>query len=344
MGGYSGGGTAGYPYPTKKSLRAVQPEDVDRDFVIAVLDTGVSLDWPGQRPHPFLAPNLALGWETQPDARENYSSDEDGGYDDDGYGVKAGRLDGHGTFVAGVIVREAPFASIEMRNPLDGPTSPPRNNELGLANAIRALRDVPNLKLVNLGGYNIRPDEQPPAEIEKALDELFGAHENALVVTSLSNNWSDEPVWPAAFNTYERFRGKVVAVGAVDETPTPYAGRWRTPPRASFANWGGVDVWASGVGVLGPHLHPDNMRLPGGEQATGWVHWSGTPFATAAVTGMVARLMRYSDGMTGREAFHALVEARQSAGVTVAVPGAPAEQWKPWLRARGSRWPEFPGV
>jgi hypothetical protein len=342
VGGYSGGGTAGYPYATKKSLRAAQPEDVDREFVIGVLDTGVSLDWPGKQPHPYIKPNLALGWETQPDARESYSSDEDSGYDDDGYGVKAGRLDGHGTFVAGVIVREAPFASLEMRNPLDGPTSPPRNNELSLANAIRELRDVPNLKLVNLGGYNIVP-VQAPAEIEKALDELFGAHEDLLVVTSLSNNWSDEAVWPAAFNAYDRFRGKVVAVGAVDETPTPYVGRWRTPPRAAFANWGGVDVWASGVGVLGPHLHPENVRLPGGEQATGWATWSGTPFATAAVTGMVARMMKYS-GLTGPEAYEALAEPRRKARINVAVQGVAEDLWRPWLRVRGSRWPEFPGV
>lgn len=342
MGGYSGGGTAGYPYPTQKTLRAVQPEDVDREFVVAVLDTGVSLDWPEKQPHPYIRPNLTSDSWSSPDARENYSTDEDGGYDDDGYGVKAGRLDGHGTFVAGVVVREAPFASVVMRNPLDGPTTPPRNNEESLANAIRGLRDVPNLKLVNLGGYNILPDEPAPTKIEEALDALFEVHPTALVVTSLSNNWSKDPVWPAAFNTYDKFKGKIIAVGAVDETPTPYSGTWRTPPRASFANWGGVDVWASGVGVLGPHLHPDNMRLPAGEKASGWVTWSGTPFATAAVTGMIARLMKYSGDLTGYQALQALIKPRLAA--TVAAPGVDKADEKPWLRVRGSRWPEFPGV
>jgi len=55
------------------------------------------------------------------------------------------------------------------------------------------------------------------------------------------------------------------------------------PPRAAFSNHGDwVDVYADGAMVLGP-------RLQDGEHA--WCRWSGTSFAAAAVTGMIAATM-----------------------------------------------------
>ena len=340
--GGAGGGTAGYPYATGETVSAARFTAVDPDFVIAVLDTGVTVDGLSKKPHPFIAGNLMAGWEQYPDPLEDYHP-ESAGYGG-GWSTTAGPQDGHGTFVAGRILREAPFATLAMRNPLDGPTPPPvLDNEHRIAAAIRGLTEVANLRLVNLGSYNVLPEPKPPLQIKEALNELFGKHPHVVVVTSLANNWRDEVVWPAGFNTAEHFGDGIIAVGAVDETPTPYVGQWRPPPKASFASWGGVDVWASGVSVLGPHLQP-GAKLVGGEATSGWVRWSGSPFATAAVTGMIARRMKQSQieevPLTARQAFAALVKDRPR----VEVPGVPASHWKPWLRELGSRWREFPGA
>jgi subtilisin family serine protease len=53
------------------------------------------------------------------------------------------------------------------------------------------------------------------------------------------------------------------------------------PRRASFSSrWPGIDVYASGTRVLGPTVW---------DGVAGWGRWSGTSFAAATVSGILAR-------------------------------------------------------
>jgi subtilisin family serine protease len=227
--------------------------EVDAGFVIGVIDTGVvALDG---RPHPFLEPNLAQGWE----------EDLLGG----------GSLDGHGTFVAGQIVLQARRATIAVHNTLDA-----TGEDEKVALAIRALAAEPNLKLVNLSFFS-GGEVFPPGRIEAALQYLFGERPDVLVVVAAGNGWTSAPTWPGAFN--QQFPGRVIAVGAVDGTVLG-TGEALPPPKASFSNYGRwVDLYAEGVNLLGPQSFA--------EEPAGWARWSGTSFAAAIVTGRIAEQM-----------------------------------------------------
>ncbi|GAA0733768.1 S8 family serine peptidase [Dactylosporangium roseum] len=145
-------------------------------------------------------------------------------------------------------------------------------------------------------------------------------------VPPAGNRWSAEgPAYPAAFALRPEFAGWVVPVGAIDESivPGPAA---PLPPRASFGNTGpGIDLYAPGVGVVGPRPVPAAAG-----QRHGWATWSGTSFAAATVTGVLARMLLADPGLPAARALDGL---RRRA---TPIPGAggPGIVW-----ARDSTWP-----
>lgn len=236
-------------------------------ITVGVIDTGVVLhdDEHDSAPHPWLASRL-VG-----------AIDEDTLTKDDGLLAAAA---GHGTFVAGVVLGEAPNASIRaVATMVDGYA----RDEL-VAEAITALADE-KVHLLNLSFCgDTATDSTAPPIIEDAIAAL---PDDVVVVAAAGNFGDTRPVWPAAFE-------RVIAVGAVDDL-CGADGSPERPARAPFSGYGAwVDAYAGGVSVLGPFCwHRESGastlgRLP--QHFRGWARWSGTSAATAVVTGRIARV------------------------------------------------------
>jgi Subtilase family len=118
-GGRSPAEAASHPLATNLMLPDTQGFP-DPDFVVAVIDTGVSVS--DGKPHPYIARSLAPNWieNTEPPPLD---------------GQKLDRFQGHGTFVAGLIHKEAPTATIHMRK---APSRP--NNEEQVAHIIEEIK------------------------------------------------------------------------------------------------------------------------------------------------------------------------------------------------------------
>jgi subtilisin family serine protease len=277
------------------------------DFVVAVIDTGVVTS--DGVPHEFLSGHLTDDWRHNTD---HLPID----------GRALGPYDGHGTFIAGLILREAPGATIHPVNVLDEEVG--HGDDKSVAMAVRDLIGVPDLKVVNLSFFGDEADEtSEPLEIKRALEALFASNPDVIVVTAAGNSARNAKVWPAAFNrSFER----LIAVGAVDDSLVRAAG---PPPKASFSNFGSwVDAYAPGVQLLGPtcwyveNIGPDG-RPP--QTFTGWSLWSGTSFAAATVSGRLAQAMM-TGAATPQEALELVLR-----GPRVPIPGVAEEHWSPYV-------------
>lgn len=244
---------------------------------VGVIDTGV-VSGNGQL-HPFLQGHVI-------DLSDDDVDVEDRADPGDSYG--------HGTFVAGVILREAPTARIHMKAALDV-ASGEWEDDL-VARAIREL-GAAGVTLINLS-FCGNPDEtETPGVIVDALEELG---DGVVVVAAAGNNPSSSPVFPAAVEL-SGSHPQIIAVGAVD---TNLDGE--VPPIADFSGFGGwVDAYANGRRVFGPH------------QEKGWILWSGTSFACATVTGRIAAAMVRSGRSAPEAAAVVLADGPKVAGTDI---------------------------
>lgn len=320
------GGAATYPVNlvTDPGLRTIQPVG---DFVVDAIDTGI-LSFDGQ-PHPYLSGRLTDDWDKNVDEFDTAQHPSS--------------ADGHGTFVAGVILRQAPAAKIRMQNPLDGPEG---GSDETVAAAIRNLITRHDLKLVNLSFFGSEPEAEPPCQIRAALRDLFEAHPDLVVVSAAGNSGTVTPFWPSAFSF-----PRLISIGAVDETvvpstrppspPEPPESGEQIPPIASFSNYGPtVDGYAGGVSVLGPRFTQDGEP---GDFRPGWCRWGGTSFAAAAVTGRIAQVMIDRE-IDARQALERVLTLRQPLGPSseptplVPVPGMAPECGRPYIRTGDPNW------
>jgi subtilisin family serine protease len=230
---------------------------------------------------------------------------------------KLGLTDGHGTFVVGRILHEADDVQVMSRRGADTGEFDADTAVARHLRAFAALEPEGRPQVVNLSFYGV--ETSPPVEIGRALLELLDAAPDLVVVTSAGNRWVSEPPWPAAFHRdLERHKERVVAVGAVDTSILEPVGL-STPPRASFSNtWAGIQLWAPGVRVSGPHVRFAQDRY---EFCTSV--WSGTSFAAATVTGVLAAGIRPGRS-TARDVLDDLVGAEPV--VVLGVDGWPAGQ------------------
>ena len=228
---------------------------------IAVLDTGY--DDAVKHLHPAL------------DARLEHAGDEDPVGSDGLLKHEAG----HGTFIAGIIMKHAPELRIRQVRVLD---------PAGVGDDVtvaRGLARADSAAVINLslGGYT--HGGRPPVALSTALGQL---NDTVVVVAAAGNNGSPEPFWPAAFK-------RVIGVGALDTT----GGKMR---RADFSNYGHwVDVYAPGTDVhstylAGEYLEADKHLA----HLAGWALWSGTSFAAPQVAAEIAKRVR--TGVTARRA------------------------------------------
>jgi len=290
----------------------------DPTFVVGVLDTGIVLndDRHHGEPHPFLRDHLTPGSLDNEDVLPKEPEDK-----------RLREHDGHGTAVAGLILREAPTATIHMRNVLDESVG---GGDAAVVQAIRDLRQVPNLKVVNLSFHGAFEKQRDDArQIKDAIDDLLSHNEDIVVVAAAGNSWTGKDVWPAAFE-------EVIAVGAVDETVFPTNA---VPPKASFSNYGQwVDAYASGVQVLAPRCWYKETALGPHDESpqdfAGWARMSGTSFAAATLTGVIASRM-IEGGVVGREVRKQLIDPELP---KVQTPGIPEEHWSPYIPGAASTW------
>jgi hypothetical protein len=179
-------------------------------------------------------------------------------------------LEGHGLFLASVVARLVPAATIELRRVLDRD---------GLVDDIvlgerleQGLLRGPDLILLGLGGYTW--NDEPPLGLRRPPSIAS----ETVVVAAAGNDGSERPYWPAALEW-------VRSVGATDGLqPAPFSNR------GPF-----VDLWAPGLDVLG--YLSDGPALS-----------SGTSVAAALVVGALAAQMS-TDGSSAREALSRLEQA-----------------------------------
>lgn len=221
-------------------------------IVVAVLDGGFNLD------HPDLDGGLA---SKAYDAIDDDDDPEDlgNGTDDDGDGVKDNGV-GHGTFVAGMVLKAAPDAivlPVRVRDDEGLGT----NQQLidGIEWAVDNGADVLNLSV-----------EGAKVDDQKLNAALTDARKDGVVVVLAAGNDGLKALPKMAWTNDS------IVVGAVDEDDEI----------ASFSNYSvsfvGLMTFAPGVDIYGPVGAP--------KDTTNGL-WSGTSFSTGIVSGAVALLL-----------------------------------------------------
>ncbi|GIF16964.1 S8 family peptidase [Actinoplanes teichomyceticus] len=186
---------------------------------------------------------------------------------------------GHATFVTGIVLRNAPGAAVTIHPTLDDAA---RSTSWRLANDLVALARR-GADVVNVSAGFFTGDDQPALAMTAAL-RLIGPR--TVVVAAAGNHGEPgprcrRPLWPAAYD-------EVVAVGALTPQGTP----------ASFspdAPW--VNVLAPGVNVVSNYFDGAvtvvDPATPGSTgRYDGAASWSGTSFAAAWVSGLLAARIR----------------------------------------------------
>ena len=255
-------------------------ETLGEGIRIAVVDTGVRAD------HEWLAGSC----ETRPLIDEETLDTA----------PPFGELDfeaGHGTFIAGVIKRFAPRATIVMRGVVD---STGIIDDLTLAGAIDQLEEALPLHILNLslGGYvhkhwmltpdgrteltvrdpRVHPVGLPAtaAAIQRLQRTSFDRHGIRLVVAAAAGNDNSVlPFYPAALPT-------VIGVGALNQDYS----------KAIWSNYGDwVDAWEIGANVVSSFVGPELDKPGGGGTGKEGAFWGGTSFATPRFVGLLAAAM-----------------------------------------------------
>jgi hypothetical protein len=216
---------------------------------------------------------------------------------------------GHGTFVAGIVLRHARNASVLVRRVVDDNGIA---NELMLAGQLERLADS-DADVVNVSVGSYTRNDQGMLAIDRALRWLFNRKPDMVIIASAGNEGASRPFFPAADK-------RVIAVGAVERDAG--SSRWK---RAEYSNYGWwVDACAPGTDVVstffhyrGPVIPVDNdtdadecgaSASPGGFLSfDGKATWSGTSFAVPMVAAAIAS--RIGEGASGREAIAAVIEA-----------------------------------
>ena len=181
---------------------------------------------------------------------------------------------GHGTFIAGIIERLAPAATIRIERVL---TTFGDGDDAAIGGALERVLDLvplPDIISLSLSAYT--EDDRAPAAIAGAVAKL--QDHGVVIVASAGNDATCRPAWPAALPD-------VVSVGAI--------GPYGPAPFTNFGAW--VRACAPGVDVVSKYFRnaddgagtlPANTDL---KDFHGWATWSGTSFSAPFVAGVLAR-------------------------------------------------------
>lgn len=253
---YGGGGSPRPIAGRRWSQPSPRAEGPGAGVRVGLLDTGI---WP----HPWLAGSWrARATDVLPPRTD------------------LGLVAGHGTFVAGLVLSQAPGATIDVRKVLDDTG---QGNAWDVAEAIVAMGQS-GIAVLNLSFSCYTGDGQPPLVLGRAVDRV----DPGVVVVAAAGNYADLdrrpgdrarqlaalavlPAWPAALDD-------VVAVGALD-------GHGGTADFSPDRPW--VDIATRGVNLRSTFPDTAGFGLPTGAHGS-WAEWSGTSFSTALVSGAIA--------------------------------------------------------
>jgi subtilisin family serine protease len=235
------GGPASRPFPTDPLEAAPAPGG---GATVALLDTGLAT-------HPWWERS---SWFADHGGEIGECADADGDHQLDAQ-------TGHGTFIAGLLVRRAPGVRLRVKRVLD---SHGVGDEAGLLRALGRLRDrPPHVINLSFGGHTV--GDLPPHLVAAALARM----PDTVTVACAGNSASSRPFWPAALDD-------VIAVGALDPTESARA------PFSAHGPW--VDACSRGEWLASSFLTAGGFH--------GYARWSGTSFAAALVSGAVAEAAR----------------------------------------------------
>lgn len=221
--------------------------------VVGILDTTISS-------HQYLEG----GFLAEPNSIGSVSS-----------GHQLSSASGHATFVAGLILQQAPAATLHVKRVLSDEGV---CDSITLHDAIIDLARHP-IDILNLSLGCTTADDQPPFAIQRAVQRFLAARPNAIVVAAAGNHPSGHPSWPAALD----------GVHAVTCARRSRDGSWEVAAGYPSDPW--VRIAAPGIGLLstflsGWYASPDDGQR---RHFPGWAVGSGTSFACAIASGYLAR-------------------------------------------------------
>ncbi len=202
----------------------------------------------------------------------------------------------HATFIAGVVLAQAPNATLvvdHVLNEEDIATSSWR-----VATKMARFADA-GVTVLNISFGAATDDDKPPLVLTRAV-EVLNKHGVVVVAAAGNHGPSKKKIWPAALHEPS---ANVVAVGA----GTSNGGRFVSAKFSPKASW--VDLIAPGEDIISIY------------KASGYATWSGTSFASAAVSGAIAYLME-TVGITAEKAVAWLLTPpadRKDPAVTAAI-------------------------
>jgi subtilisin family serine protease len=270
------GGGEGLPRPAKRGLVERDPE-LGTGVRVGLADTAVY-------EHPAFGGSLLFS------ADELWRPDR-------GHAAVAS---GHATFVAGLIHQFAPATKLEVEQVLGQDGSA---DSWSVAKRLVGLAGS-GIRVLNLSLQCSPADQEPPLVLTRAIQRIGP---DVQVVAAAGNSDARDAndgtrktvYWPAA---YEEVLA-VTARDADDRIPD-----WSAPPDLPW-----VDCVALGADVVSTYPPLDVANAKDGlaafvpEAAAAIVSWSGTSFAAAKVTGLIAAEMS-SSGADAREATAHLME------------------------------------
>ena len=269
-------GPADDPTPTDAVPAPPTETTVLRDVTVAILDTGIAK-------HSWFTSRKWFA-AVEPDVIEIPDADHDGDLDS---------VAGHGTFIAGVVLQQAPDAHLVIDRIISGDGV---TDELELFRGLgrlrsRALTSGKTIDIVSLSLGCYTHDDKPSPLLENALN---GFDRHAVIVACAGNAGSERPFWPAALK-------RVIAVGSLDA-----AGE----DRAEFSNYGWwVDACTLGEQVTSSFFNYDGPAAAGDEHFRGFASWSGTSFAAPRVAGAIAARAA-AEGVSPAQAAADLLDSR----------------------------------
>ncbi|UXR63901.1 S8 family serine peptidase [Bdellovibrio bacteriovorus] len=241
-------------------MNSFSQESLDRDIVVAIIDTGVDVS------HPLIKDNL---W-SNPREKNNQKDNDGNGFAGDlhGWNFVSNNHDlsdhhGHGTHVAGIIQQQAGSSRVKfMILKYYDPSISASDN---LLNTVKAIRYATRMK-ADIINYSGGGDERSPME-EAAIREA--QDQGILFVAAAGNEGRNTDVvgyYPAGYKLTN-----IISVAAMDSQKRLLAS----------SNFGtrSVDIAAPGKNIF--------SALPDGKYG----YMSGTSQATAWVSGLAAALM-----------------------------------------------------
>jgi Subtilase family len=222
---------------------------------------------------------------------------------------------GHSTFVSGLVLQQAPAASVWVRGVLNEEGEGKIENVVAAARSlVKGDRGLPvDVLNLSLGCYGDAADE---ATFDNMITELKKLNDKLVVVAAAGNrvNGAGGRFLPAALAD----NINVVSVGAATDEKATTLAPWCNDGVA-------LTFLADGTDLISTFLKFPTTTPP--HSLGRWVRWAGSSFATALTSGLIAATMAPGDGTphSGREAVQVLLagKALPAPLPTVKFPPAP---------------------